>query len=111
MRMLADDGYALAFVGVAQMRQDDATFREPHGHRVQMARQCAVQRSLRNEGGSRMKQHRQFVRLGVGPQRIKLPVLRIKPAVHGHELDPAQPQFLVALSELVFPVGLGGIER
>ena len=46
--MLANDGDAFPFIGVPEMGQDDADLGKARGDRIEPARQCAVERRLRD---------------------------------------------------------------
>jgi len=50
--------YALAFIRMAEMREDDSDFREADGYFVNQARQSAGERRLPHEGGAGMQQTR-----------------------------------------------------
>src|SRR4051794_1551120 len=55
VRMLADDGDALAFVGMAEMSQDEFYLRKSGGDIVQPSRQCELQRGLCDERRPRVQ--------------------------------------------------------
>ena len=61
VRVLADRHHALALVGMAQVGHDDLHLREADRHRVEVPRQRAVQRRLRDERRAGVQQHRQAV--------------------------------------------------
>ena len=110
MPVLADGGDALAFVGMAEMGEDETDLGEPSGDLVEVAGEGEFEGGLGDEGGPGVEEDGEAVASGVGPEVVKLTVLRVEAGVHGHELDALEFEGLMTVGEFIAPVGLGGVE-
>ena len=72
---------------------------------------ATASRCLVHEGGTGVQQHRQVVMDGVAPQIVVFGILRVKPGVHGKELDAPHAQVFPAFDHLLSPSLLGGVQR
>ncbi len=109
--MLANDDDGLALVRMAEVGEDQLHVWESPRHNVEMTRQRAVDRRLRDERRAGVEQHRQLVLAGVALERIEPFVLRIKVGVHRQQLDAAHSRALMPLAEFFFPARLRRIDR
>src|SRR6476619_2088089 len=94
-----------------QVCHDDLHVWISRRHSIQMPRQCAFERGLRNERRSCVQQYRKLMLLCVGPEWIKSLVVGLEAGVHWQQLDATQPELLVPVAKFLFPTGLGWINR
>ncbi len=85
--MFADGGDALAFVGMAEMGEDQTDFGEAGGDLVEVTGEGEFEGGLGDKRGARVEEDGEAVAGGVGPEVVELGVLRVETGVHGHELD------------------------